>query len=149
MWTGPVNLDPSGIVKVIMDRKSQVLTLVLILIVVGVTVWKYNVFVVQRHYTIIDRISCDPEIETCFTYECAPGDDECDDTPFKKLTKRASTISLCRNYEEGNCPVPTCAEGEPGCSIISCSADTIEEDEVCTELPVQDALTASSSEQEL
>lgn len=101
------------------------------LIVIGVTVWKYDAYVSRQDFLIYDQVACDPEIESCFAYVCEEGDEECDTEPFKKITKSAENVSLCPNYIEGECSPLSCAEDEVDCEEILCSEDTLEDGESC------------------
>lgn len=113
------------------DTKSKVLIVLLVLVVVAVTAWKYDSFVTRHNFIVHDHIACDPDVESCFIYTCEEGDEECDDTPFKKIEKNAGNITTCPNYYAGNCPVLTCLEGEEDCAITLCNEETLEEGEEC------------------
>lgn len=122
-----------------MDTPSKVLLVVFFTLVVIATVWKYDTFILKRDYVVYDYVSCDLALGSCFAYECAEDDEECDDTPYQKIVKNASAIPLCTNYIEDACPELTCGANEEGCEIISCSDETLEDGEYCVdEMPLEE-----------
>ena len=113
-----------------MDTKSKLLVAAFIVIVAAAIFWKYDTFVTQRDFLVHDQVSCDPSTESCFSYDCDEGDEECDAEPFKKIRKSARNIPLCPNYT-GGCPELACLPGEEECEVTYCSDEDLEEDEIC------------------
>lgn len=133
-----------------MDTKSKILIGLFILLVIGASVWKYKVFVVDRDFVIYNNIACDPYTEACFVYVCEEGDEECDDTPFKKIEKNAQFADLCDIASGEECSGLICESNEEGCMIVTCSEEALEDGEQCVkyEMPVvveTDSDTASST----
>lgn len=127
----------SYILKGNVDTRSKILIGLFILLVVGTGIWKYYVYFVQEDFTVHSVISCDVATESCFSVECAEDDEECDDTPYKKLESSARLIPECDPYIDDTCPEPVCEEGENECTITVCSVETLEEGEIC--LPIDES----------
>lgn len=129
-----------------MDRRSKILIGLLVLIVIGVTIWKYDAYITRHDFIVYDHVECDPEVESCFAYICEEGDEECDSEPFKKIIKSAENITLCPNYIEGECAPLSCESEEEGCEEILCSDESVEEGEECTVAEPEEVDTSSSEE---
>lgn len=114
-----------------MDTKSKLLIAFFLILVVLVTAWKYKVFVIDRDFVVYNNVSCDPYEESCFTYICEEGDEECDATPFKKIEKNARFIDACDIANAEECPELSCGVSEEGCETTMCSEDVLEEGEQC------------------
>jgi hypothetical protein len=118
-----------------MDKKTKVLFIVLILLLiasVGATFYRY---MIQKDYLIFAHVECNPQEESCFYYPCEEGDSECDPTAieyYKKITKKAFNIEIC-NTEDEDCNPLVCKNGEKDCEITTCTVDNIEEGESCSE----------------
>ena len=93
--------------------------------------WKYKVFVIDRDFVVYDQVSCDPYTESCFASICEEGDEECDDTPYKKIEKSARFISACNVANGDECPDLSCGPTEVECVITTCSEDTLDDNETC------------------
>ncbi len=119
-----------------MDLRSKIVIVLFFVLLVAAAIWKYQVYFVERDYLIYNQIACDPTEESCFAYLCEEDDEECDDTPYKKIEKYASNIAVCDEYAREDCPELTCEESEFGCIVTACSEDTLEDGEQCvTEEP--------------
>jgi len=129
-----------------MDKKSKWLIGLFFTLIVIATVWKYYVFVTKQDFIILNHISCDQSIESCFAYKCEDGDVECDSTPFKKISKNAKNIDACVGED---CPELSCSLDEVDCSITLCSEDSLEDGEICVYDPVTilEEPTATSTDQ--
>lgn len=140
-----------------MDRKSKILLLVFIILIIASVVVTYYKIMVKRDYQILAQISCDPAAESCFTHECDSEYEECSENPeenisyYKLINKNAANISICDSNKGEECAELTCEEGEPNCEITLCSEET-EEDDSCSNpeeyLKNQQAEEQSSSELE-
>jgi len=117
-----------------MDKKTKVLFIVLILLLVvsiGATFYRY---MIQKDYLIFAHIKCNPRSESCFYLPCTEGDSTCDSTAieyYKKITKKAFNIEMCNTADEGCNPL-VCKNGEKDCEITTCSVDNVEEGESCS-----------------
>ena len=114
-----------------MDKKSKILMWVFIFSVcisVGITYYRY---VIKKDYIIFVHVECNPEVDSCFYYECEEGDSECEIEYYKKIEKKAFNIELC-DSESPDCKPLFCAEGEKDCTITNCSVDNVEEGEKCS-----------------
>ena len=120
-----------------MDTKSRILIVFFLILVAGVTVWKYKLFMIERDFVIYNNISCDPYNESCFAYICAEGDKECDATPFKRIEKNARFIEVCNMANAEECPELSCGVDEEGCLVTTCSEDVLEEGERCVKYDAQ------------
>lgn len=133
-----------------MDTKSKILIGVFFALIVTATVWKYYIFVTKQDFIVFNHASCNPGTESCFAYNCEINDEECDQAPFKKISKNAENITDCTI---GKCSELSCGPGETDCVITLCSEETIEEGEVCVYNPVSissfvsDESSATSSDQ--
>jgi len=113
------------------DTKSKGLMALVLLMVAGATVWKYDTFITNRDFMVYDQISCNPTLESCFVYVCEEGYEECDNSPFKKIEKNAKNITLCPNYNKDSCSALTCLDGEKECTITLCTDETLAVGEMC------------------
>ena len=115
-----------------MNKKSQILTIVLALLIVGSVVATYYRIFVRHDYQILMEVSYDPTTESCFVYQCDAETEECTGDPeedtwyYKLLEKSASMMPVC-DAEVEECPEPMCAEGEMNCSITYCDLEAGEE----------------------
>lgn len=142
---------------IVMDRANKIFLIFLALVIISVIGFKYQQFFLNRNYTLLAEISCDPTTESCFKVIC---DGECeasaivnsDGSPYKKVSILAAHAPAC--LEEENCTDFTCPVGDDTCSITYCSEDNLEEGEECVvPEPADDAsstteetTTATSSE---
>jgi hypothetical protein len=136
-----------------MDRKSKFLFSALILAIIFVGVYKYKEFVIDKNFDIYTHISCNPQTEECFVQDCSiETDPECDLNPYKKITKSAKNILEC--VDGADCPELKCEQNEEFCEITVCSEASIEDGEVCTEIPslftenIEESATSSVSDTE-
>ncbi len=107
----------------------------LIVLSVGATYYRY---VVARDYFVTFEAPCDPEVESCFLYECDPEavDAECSGDPaedtyyYKNMQKKAYALRNCVG-DPGGCVEATCAEGEEDCMEIQCGSLNANSDGEC------------------
>lgn len=104
-----------------------------VLVIVVIVGFRYYQYVIERNFTVLANISCDPTSEVCFVSDCSPEDVGCDLTPYKKVSIRASDAPKC--IEEHNCEAFSC-DGISTCMITYCNDSTIEEGEVCADAVV-------------
>lgn len=103
----------------------------LIALSVGVTYYRY---VVSLDYLVVLEVSCDPQVESCFLYECDPEEEwaECSENPaddsyyYKYIKKKGYAVVECVNGLEG-CEEISCAEDEEDCTEILCEDSSFEE----------------------
>jgi len=100
----------------------------------------------RKDYLIEAEIDCDPEVESCFVWECDPesdvegeactGDPEMDVWYYKYLTRKASDIPMCDEAawkEDEECDPMTCMGEEEYCEETVCTEEDIEAGESCTD----------------
>jgi len=110
------------------DRKTVVLNrifyFVLFLMIAISIVLTFVKIVIQKDYQITAEVSCDPNFEKCFVWECDPTeDDTCPENPadrisyYKIISKKASNIEACEATEEkiGCGEELSCVQREPSC----------------------------------
>lgn len=114
-----------------MNTFSKKLLFVLILIIAVSVFYTFYKYIVQKEYTIMAHVSCDPHTESCFFVPCEEADCPTEIEYYKLITKDAANIELCDPNNAG-CDPLVCKDGEMGCAIISCSADTASEGEQCS-----------------
>ena len=129
-------------------RKNTIFWTILILLIVYAIGATYVRVFVKMDYLIMNTVSCDPAIESCFVYTaeelCEESDDpDCllytEDYYFKYIYKKAANIPFCEyNPELGeSCPEMFCEIGEPEneCFYEYCEEDCAEfEDEIIEEI---------------
>jgi len=111
-----------------MDKRSSYLFWGFILLVIVVAGWGYRAFFIERDFVVYSTTACNPQTEICFVW-CE--DDVCEEDYYKKIVKNAKNIPLCYEAVE-ECEPLACEPEETGCEIISCSSDSVEEGEECT-----------------
>jgi hypothetical protein len=124
-----------------MDKKSKILVWVFVIaliISVGATYYRY---VVNRDYIIFAHVECDPKIESCFYTPCEGIDCPAEIEYYKKINKKAFNIELC-DSENPECQPLVCQPNEKDCEITNCTADNVEEGEVCS---VSESATSSDT----
>lgn len=103
----------------------------LVLILIGIAVvagYRYYDFSVARNYHINAHVPCDPASELCFAADCAPDDASCDATPYAKVQILAHEAPHC--IEDNSCESFSC-DGYSSCTKTDCTADTLEDGEIC------------------
>lgn len=112
-----------------MNKGNKILLILVILFVIYAIVAAYYRFFVSRDYQIMAEISCDPETESCFSYE----DEETELYYYKLINKSAANVPVC-NPNVDECEELFCEDEEEGCEIIYCDIENLEEDEVCDDI---------------
>lgn len=102
----------------------------IILVVVGI---QYKRMIVDQDYILYSHVSCDPTFESCFVLNCDITEQDCDNTPYKKIEKKAYNAPNC-DLSKPECIDLACEVGEESCSIILCTEDSLEEGEVCLDI---------------
>ena len=129
-----------------MDRKSKILLLILLVMIIGSVAVTYYRIMIKRDYIIEAQNDCDPYTENCFVWECDPDSSEegevCTgdadaDTWFYKVNRRsASKIPICDTNDAG-CDPWACEEGERDCTETLCDETSAEEQGVFCNDPVK------------
>ncbi len=119
--------------KSTVNASAKILPVVFVLALLAAVAWNYSTFFIDRDYLVYSEISCDPEMESCFSWVCGEEDNECDDSPYKKIELAAASLPLCDMYTNEECPEPTCNTNDETCTITYCSDETLEEGEICTD----------------
>jgi hypothetical protein len=105
-----------------------VLWLGIILVSIGAC---YKVYVMDRNYSVLSLVECDPTVTSCFALLCDEesenySEDLCNQIDagekrhFSLMRKQAKNIESC-DARSKECPDLTCAEREEGCEIITCT----------------------------
>lgn len=122
--------------------KINIKNTLFVILIGGAILWNvgyaYNRFYIEKDFTISQHISCDPEVENCFVWQCDPAYEECSENPeenvdyYKIIDKSAANIENCSNIDE--CEEPTCEADEADCTISLCSPEAAElEEAVCSD----------------
>lgn len=98
---------------------------ILLLIVI---IYRFEQYQVEKNFYIYGTVACDTEFESCFGYECAAEDAECEISAYKKVELHASNAPKC--LFENDCSSFSCTNLE-NCSETYCSEETLEDGEVC------------------
>ena len=111
---------------------SRILFVLLFIGLASVISLAYYRYIIQEDFLIYAQVSCDPESESCFVWQCIPSeDDSCPEDPeeqtwhYKIVYKKASYVPHCDPYSESGCPELSCETGEEACEIIYCSPDDV------------------------
>jgi len=121
-----------------MDKKSKILILVFLLLIIGSVGATYYRIFVKKDYIISAQPDCDPATEKCFISVCDPTSGDCTGNPeedtfyFKKIKKKAANVAMC-DPNQKECQSLECAPGEKDCEIIYCDKDTLSEGETCND----------------
>lgn len=115
----------------VVNFKTIALVIVLCLFFVVSIAAKHHKYAIAQDFYVSAELSCDPEIESCFVWDCDPSDEECDQTPYKYIWKYAAEVPYCDPLDE-DCEELVCTPDEEDCEIIFCSEDTLGEEEFCT-----------------
>src|SRR4030042_7189710 len=121
-----------------LDRKSKILFVVLVILIIGSVAATYWRYMVKRDYIIEAQIDCDPETENCFIWQCDPMSLEegeaCTGVPdndtwyYKIFRRNAKNIPDCDPNDE-NCLAYVCDEGEADCSEELCTPENVPDGE--------------------
>ncbi len=119
-----------------MNNRSKILVTLVALLFIVSAVLQYRHFVGNKEFLVVNHVSCDPLRESCFISDCDPLiDEDCDTTPFKKITMTASYAPSCTANE--SCEEPRCFDEDKKCLVVACSVYFLEEGEVCSDSIVQ------------
>lgn len=148
-----------------MDKKSKILLLAFLMLVIGVVVFTYYKYMVKRDYVIEAQADCDPYTEACFIWQCDPesseegppdgeaseactGDPEEDIWYYQIVKRNAMNIPLCDPNDE-NCDALTCDPLlEKDCEIILCDEETAAEQEAECNDPAEYIMNNPPEEEE-
>ena len=117
-----------------MDKKTKALLWSLVAVIVILVAFKYFEFYINKDYTFITQVDCDPATESCFQIICE--EEGCDDSsgiiyydgsPYKYVEMPASLAPMC--LEDTTCPEFTCDQVGEGCETYYCSEENIEDPE--------------------
>lgn len=123
------------------------IAIALFLLAVAFTIWfRFDQYVKQGNYTILATTVCDPTTQECFVADCDASDELCDKTPYQKVSILAADAPIC--LKEYSCETFSCGMID-SCVSNPCSEETLEEGEVCFELPVYEPETEESLEIEV
>lgn len=137
-----------------MKREAQnIVIIVLVSICVIWSVWhSYTRFYVEKDFLILQHVSCDPETENCFVWQCDPAAEECTGNPeedteyYKILEKKAANIPECSIEEE--CEESFCEIGETDCIESLCTPEAAELEEAVCSSDLEESETTEGSEEE-
>lgn len=109
------------------NSRFILLIIFLVIIVVG---YRYNEYVLSRHFDVLATTECDPISESCFFWDCTVDEEEdCDTTPYGKVEMAAYETPSC--LLENNCEEFFC-EDYKTCEAVMCSEETVSSWEGCT-----------------
>lgn len=142
-----------------MDKKSKILLLAFLVLVLGVVAFTYYKYMIKRDYVIEAQTDCDPYEEACFIWECDPQSSEegeaCTGNPdediwyYQIVRRNAMNIPLCDPNDE-NCDALTCDPAlEKDCEIILCDEETAAEQEAECNDPEKYTLENPIEEEEI
>jgi hypothetical protein len=112
-----------------MSVTSKIFLALVFVAVTATGAYKYREFVLDKDYTLLITVGCDPSREQCFEMDCEEGVDGCDTTPYKKASVLASVAPQCAL--QGYCENFECSS-DGNCEVTYCSSDTVEEGERCS-----------------
>lgn len=119
-----------------MDKNGKIILVIIVILLIAVTGFKYVQFFVNRDFTFVTLVSCDPAIEKCFRISCEdcvlPGVAFSDGSPYKYIELPASHVPQC--LEDVTCSDFQCPESDAECITTYCSEDILEEGEECIPL---------------
>ncbi len=142
-----------------MDKKSKILLLAFLVLVIAVVAFTCYKYMVKRDYIIEAQADCDPYTEACFIWQCDPesseegeactGDPEEDIWYYQIVKRNAMNIPLCDPNDE-NCDALICDPAlEKDCEIILCDEETAVEQEAECNDPEEYALENPIEEDDL
>lgn len=113
-----------------MDKKSKILVIAFVLLIIGAVGATYWRVFVKKDYLISNQVDCDPYTEKCFIWRCDPnstkegetctGEPDKDIWYYKVIERKAYNIPLCNPDEDENCQPFVCGENEKGCKETLC-----------------------------
>ena len=130
MWTSGKTQD--SVLYTENTVRQHLLAVSILIVFAAAAAWNYHTYFIAQDYVVLDYVSCDPASEACFAEMCEEDAEECDDTQYKKMEKRAWTVPACARDDE-ECLELSCEPGEEACIVTYCSEDTLEDGEVCVE----------------
>jgi hypothetical protein len=109
-----------------MDKHSKILLWVLVFVTVATVGYKYVQFYINKDYTFLTQVDCDPETEMCFQLLEENQDTETriiyyDGSPYKYVEMPAAIAPQC--LEETTCPEFTCADVDGECETYYCDPE--------------------------
>jgi hypothetical protein len=103
---------------------------ILILAVIG---FRYQEYVLYRHFPMTVYAPCNALEEKCFVSSCSPEEDiGCPIGPYKKIFIQNSDAPHC--LENHSCDSFSC-DGIASCETTYCGDDSVEDGESCSNLP--------------
>lgn len=142
-----------------MDKKSKILLLAFLVLVIAMVAFTYYKYMVKRDYVIEAQTDCDPYTEACFIWQCDPaatdesekctGDPEEDIWYYEIIRRNAMNVPLCDpNNEE--CDALVCDPLlEEDCEIILCDEETAVEQEAECNDPAEYIMNNPPEEEDL
>lgn len=114
-----------------MNRSGKIIT-VIALLVIGVTVYKYKQFFLDKDFLITALVVCNPSTEVCFQLSEPDTSSSIlfsDGAPYKYITLPASQAPQC--ILDSMCTDFACTDGDTACKTTYCAEDTLSEGEEC------------------
>ena len=107
------------------NKQSKYFLIAVSLLGLFVVVFNFCNFLIKNDYEVTKQVPCDPKIDSCFVSDCDSNDSTCDSkTTYMKITALSK-------YAGSSYDNFSCVSGDPHCTIITCSPDTIEAGEKC------------------
>ncbi|MEN9921153.1 MAG: hypothetical protein RLZZ517_131 [Candidatus Parcubacteria bacterium] len=107
-----------------MKNKNKIIFALLLLAVVVSFSQKIKKYIFDKDYFVYMNPVC-IQGYSCFTNEDA-------EEPYLKVYRKAYKVQQC--IELQNCQPDFCEAEEQDCMVVTCSEDSLEEGEICTEI---------------
>lgn len=111
-----------------MLKDSKTFLLFIFILVLLVSVTRFYQYKVNDNYVLLANVACDPEVESCFVWDCDLDEPDCDRSSYKKVEILASEAPAC--LEEHGCENFSC-DYSSSCKVIECADVYLEEWEIC------------------
>jgi hypothetical protein len=125
-----------------MEKSTKYFFIFLALMILATVAFRYDQYVIKKNFVLNVATTCRAQEKNCFVMACTVGEDDCDKTPYKKVTIKDYEAPKC--LEEHTCESFSCDPKWSTCSIANCAEDTIEDGEVCASATSSEASTTST-----
>ncbi len=112
-----------------MNKGNKILLAIIVLLIIYAIAAAYYRFFITRDYQVVAEISCEPETESCFSYE----DEETELYYYKLINKNAANVPVC-NPGIDECEELFCEDEEENCEVSYCDIENLEEGEMCDDI---------------
>lgn len=115
-------------------KKTKIYQYIILLLIIATAGYSLYRYLIVEDFFVYARVSCDSNLESCFTFPCEEGE-VCEQQLYKVVIKKSDQIKEC-NAWAGECQELFCEENEFNCEVLYCSDENIvnyEPDTVCTQ----------------